>query len=88
MDRQGGATPNPFMQEALKLEALQGFTSGHLATVGRRALGGSYDLQNDKMFLKEFESRFSGGDQLWKCLRLRDLWCSLDRVDLVAQTSH
>ena len=32
------------MQKALKLETLRGFTPGHLATVGRRALGGSYDF--------------------------------------------
>ena len=31
-------------QKALKLETLKGFTPGHLATVGRRALGGSYDF--------------------------------------------
>ena len=32
------------MQKALKLETLKGFTPGHLATVGRRPLGGSYDF--------------------------------------------
>jgi hypothetical protein len=32
------------LQKALKLETLKGFTPGHLATVGRRALGGSYDF--------------------------------------------
>ena len=32
------------MQKALKLETLKGFAPGHLATVGRRALGGSCDF--------------------------------------------
>ena len=44
---QGGLYPVVrfvFMQKALKLEILKGFTPGHLATVGRRALGGSYDF--------------------------------------------
>ena len=40
------------MQKGLKLETLQGFTPGHLATVGRRTLGGSYDFENNKMVLK------------------------------------
>ena len=38
----------------------------HLPTVGRRALGGSYDFQNDKIVFEEFESHFPGGHQLWK----------------------
>ena len=33
-----------FMQTAPKLETLKGLKLGHLPTVGRRALGGSYDL--------------------------------------------
>ena len=34
-------TVSRLMQKAPKLETLKGFTPGHLATVGRRALGGS-----------------------------------------------
>ena len=38
----------------------------HLPTVGRRALGGSYGSQNDRIVLKGFESHFPGRKQLWK----------------------
>jgi hypothetical protein len=31
------------------------------------------------MVLKYFESHSPGGNQLWKCLRLRDLWLQAKR---------
>ena len=62
------------MQKAPKLEILKGLKLGHLPTIGRRALGVSYDLENDKMVLKYFESHFPGENQLCKYLRLGALW--------------
>ena len=60
-----------FTQKAPKPETLKGLRPGHLPTAGRRALWGSYDF----LVVKGFESHFPGGNQLWKCLRLRGLWC-------------